>query len=113
MLQGSVLNQRSPTEGRSIPAAVRVRTVPFAVIGGSLVSGLQKIEDHMIRVGRSANPLVGQKPLAHLSMIEGAFRLHRRGVEAGRLGIRVGIERGLCYRSADGSRPPADAEALM
>src|SRR5688572_18884780 len=75
---------------------------PAAQTCGGVVRAVQKLEQHRIGVRRGTHGLIRQHPLSQCLVIVGIGGPYLRFRIAGRLRIRVGVERRLFYRTAYG-----------
>src|SRR6202022_1989633 len=75
------------------------------------ISALQKLEQRLLWIRGGAHGVVGQNEFAERLAEERRIRRNPRGAKARRLGIGVGIERGIIDRTT--ARPEAGAAHLV
>src|SRR6478609_8865952 len=85
--------------------------VPFRGIGRSLVCALQEFQEGAVGIGGGAHCVIGQKEFAKRFAEEGGIWSGLDRAITGRLGIGIGIERGIIDRAA--ARPEAGAAFLV
>src|SRR5215211_4886513 len=87
--------------------ALQRATIPAAQVGGRLIGRLRELEQCCIGRRRQPHGVIRQDEFRQIVAVEGGGWSNARRRESGRLRIRVGIERGVRYRTAAGPESAA------